>query len=251
LKKMTRTWLSAAAALLLGTAAAGAAEPQIVLLKLDDCSGPFPRYRETAEFILKEGLKVNFGVFGSALEKNPAGFDAWLNAMVKTGAVEFWNHGYGGFGHAKENQEGTPEEIRARIFKTQDLSAKILPRPFAAFGPHAGGMNEAAWQALADRPEIRLVFASPPPQFKDRFIVASNRVRLDFENLLPDKDKFIANWEQRGKDLPYIVVQTHPNTWTEDRYFEQFKAAVLFLKEKGCRFMTVSEYVATVEAQKR
>lgn len=126
-----------------------------------------------------------------------------------------------------------------------------MPCPFAAFGPHAGGLNEAAWQALADRPEIRLVFASPPPQFKDRFIVATHQVRLDYENLLPDKDKFIANWERKGKNLPCIVVQSHPNTWKEDRHFEQFKGAVLFLKEKGCRFMIVSEYVAMIEAQKR
>ena len=141
-KQFVGKWRSAggsAIAAALFAAAAAAAEPQIVLLKLDDCNGPGPRYRETAEFILKEGLKVNFGVFGSALEKNPEGFDQWMNEMVKTGAVEFWNHGYGGFGHANENQEGTPEEIRARIFKTQDLSAKMLP----GRSPPSGRMRAA------------------------------------------------------------------------------------------------------------
>jgi translation elongation factor P/translation initiation factor 5A len=39
-------------------------------------------------------------------------------------------------------------------------------------------------------------------------------------------------------------MQGHPNQWDEPR-LEAFKTTVLYLKGKGCTFMTASEYLAS------
>ena len=73
-------------------ATVGAADPQIVLFKLDDVSGVYPNYGRVADFALREGIKINFGVFGSALEKDPTVLAAWAAKLKKTSSFEFRNH---------------------------------------------------------------------------------------------------------------------------------------------------------------
>ena len=41
---------------------------------------------------------------------------------------------------------------------------------------------------------------------------------------------------------PYLCLQGHANAWTPDA-FEKFKKIVRYLKAKGCKFMTPSEYL--------
>lgn len=225
-------------------AAVGAAEPQIVLFKLDDVSRVYSNYERVADFAIKEGIKINFGVFGSALEKDDV-LVAWAGKLKKTGSFEFWNHSYGGFGHSKEN-DGTGYETQFKaINRSQELSLQHLGEAFIGFGPHDGGTDADTWKILNDRPEIKLVwFCKPPAGITAKAFVVERRINMEYPTTKMNKAKFIEDYEKSGKSLEYIALQGHPNAWNDDM-FQQFKDVALFLKQKGCRFMTMSEFLAT------
>jgi len=224
---------------------ASAAEPLIVLLKLDDVSGAHARYRQVAEFALAEGIKINFGVFGSSLERENPEYFRWLNELQKTGHFEFWNHGYGGFGHPRENQGTGYEFQREKITRTQELSRRRLGEPFRAFGPHSSAMDDDTFKVFAERPEIRLVFGQIPAGRLPGVFAATNRVPFEFADLKPDLERLKQQFERLAPGRDYIVIQGHPNAWREEADFEAFKGMVLFLKERGVRFMTISEFLET------
>ena len=49
-------------------------------------------------------------------------------------------------------------------------------------------------------------------------------------------------FETSAHKKPYLCLQGHANAWTPDA-FENFKKIVRYLKAKGCKFMTASEYL--------
>lgn len=229
-------------------APASAEEGTIVLLKFDDLSGKAKSHVKVAEWAQKEGIKINFGVFGKSLENPSPEYVQWMKEMVKSGNFELWNHGYGGFGNA-DKTEGVPyEEQRDRIGRTQALSKKHLGEPFVAYGPHAAAMNGDTWKAFLDFPEIKAVFGRPPEDWTGKAFVIRNRVGLEgMPDLKPSKQRLINSWEKVGKGKPYIFVQGHPNAWKTDQDWEEVKGAIQFLREQGCRFMTISEFLKTLD----
>jgi len=230
---------------LLAIAGLCASEAQIVLFKLDDVHGVYPHNQRVVDFALQEGIKINFGVFGSALEKNPTAFVEWITTLKKTGQFEFWNHAYGGFGHGKEN-EGTGYEAQlTAINRTQELSKTLLGEGFIGFGPHAGAMDADTWRVLNDHPEIKLVWGyKPPAGVTGNAFVVERKLNMENPTTKMNKVKFLEAYEAKGKDLEYISLQGHPNAWDDDM-FQQFKDVALFLKGRGCRFMTMTEFLAT------
>lgn len=231
---------------ILACAALAAGEGQIVLFKLDDVHGVYPHNQRVVDFALKEGIKINFGVFGSALEKDPAALVEWLGKLKKTGQFEFWNHGFGGFGHGKEN-EGTGYEAQKKsIGDGQDLSLKHLGEAFIGFGPHASATDADTWKVFNERPEIKLVWFYGPPKdvVPAHAFVVQRKLNMENPTTKMNKAKFLEDYEKKGAGLEYIALQGHPNAWNDDM-FQQFKDVALFLKGKGCRFMTMSEFLAT------
>lgn len=222
-----------------------AADSQIVLFKLDDVHGVYPHNQRVVDFALKEGIKINFGVFGSALENDSSALVEWIGTLKKTGQFEFWNHAYGGFGHGKEN-EGTGYEAQLKsINRTQELSKTLLGEGFIGFGPHAGAMDEDTWKVLNDHPEIKLVWGYKPPKgVTGNAFVVERKLNMENPTTKMNKAKFLEDYEKKGKDLEYISLQGHPNAWN-DEMFQEFKDVALFLKGKGCRFMTMTEFLAT------
>lgn len=231
---------------LLAAAWLGAAEPQIVLLKLDDMHDIYPAYQRVADFAIAEGIKINFGVFGSALEKEDARLIPWIVKMRKTGSFEFWNHAYKSFPSSKENEGTGYEAQRTSIGRSQELSLQRLGEPFIAFGPHAGATDGDTWKVLNEHPEIKLVWYYSPPKgmTADHAFIVERKLNMEQPTTKMNKDKFIADYEAKGTQLEYIALQGHPNAWNDDM-FQQFKDVALYLKGKGCRFMTMSEFLAT------
>jgi hypothetical protein len=227
-------------------AALAAGEGQIVLFKLDDVHGVYPHNQRVVDFALKEGIKINFGVFGSALEKDPAALAAWVDKLKKTGQFEFWNHAYGGFGTSKEN-EGTGYEAQAKsIGRSQELSKQHLGEAFIGFGPHASATDADTWKVLNEHPEIKLVWYYKPPAgttAASAFVV-ERKLNMENPTTKMNRAKFLEDYEKFGKGLEYIALQGHPNAWNDDM-FQQFQDVALHLKGRGCRFMTMSEFLAT------
>jgi peptidoglycan/xylan/chitin deacetylase (PgdA/CDA1 family) len=104
-------------------------------------------------------------------------------------------------------------------------------------------MDEDAWKALAEQPEIRLVFWKIPEGKMPGVFAATHRMPFESAALKPDLQKFKEQYERVVKGRDYIYIQGHPNAWKEEEDFEAFKGMVRFLKGQGVRFMTVSEFL--------
>jgi peptidoglycan/xylan/chitin deacetylase (PgdA/CDA1 family) len=220
----------------------------MVMIKLDDVVAVTPQWQRVVDFLTKEGLKANFGVIGSALEKEDPALIAWVGKLKAAGTIEFWNHGYAGFGHPKEF-EGTGYEAQLRALKrTQELGKLRFGAAFTAFGPHSSGADADTFRALAELPEITLVWQYGPPKGTSvpafRAFVVERRMNLEKPIFVPNPQFVQEQFEKDGKTRDYISLQGHPAAW-DDAKFADFQKAMLYLKGQGCRFVLASEFLAT------
>lgn len=221
----------------------------VILLKLDDIvadkNRPIsPRWQRTLEFIEQEGIKANFGIIGYSLEEDAPAYFAWIRETAARGNIEFWNHGYRNRKSAQEPDEfaGTLQEQTDALQKTQRLAKEKLGLTLKAFGAHWSKTNEHTAAALATCPEIRFWFCEPGNRTQPgQTALITNR--LEQPTFVPNPQnmqKVLERWKE-----PYLVLQGHPNGW-DDQRFADFVTIIRDLKSRGCRFMTMSEYLAAV-----
>ncbi len=240
------------------------ADPQpapVVMLKLDDLvrggkqpdSTVSPRFQRTAEFLETEKIKASFGILVDSLEGECPGYVGWIKQRIAAGYIEIWDHGYYGRfpeelkvdGRTAEN-EGAPAAVQAALFKKSlALVKEKLGVDMVAFGPHTTKVDGATYEALEGISEIRMVwFYGPPKGMKTSKVVIQRLMELERPLFVPNPDQLEENFEAKRTTLPYVAVQGHPNQW-DDKRFEDFKKAVLYLREQGCKFVTPSEYLAS------
>ena len=112
-----------------------AADPQIILLKLDDVIarrvGAKPvsdRWLKVHDYLKANNIKGSFGIITESLEKDNAMYFQWLKDVQAAGLIEFWIHGY----HMKnanepgEFEHGTTEEQRVILAKGEKLAKEML-----------------------------------------------------------------------------------------------------------------------------
>ena len=244
-----------------GRGADEAAKPAapLILLKLDDlahASDPkvavSPRFQRTVDFLAEEKIKSNFGIICETFETDCPAFIAWVKERHASGMIEFWNHGYG-FKFPNPNPAvklaeylgRSSEEQAATLKKSQELVKAKTGIEMRAFGPHAAAIDDNLFPALKTRPEIALVFFYGPTKAMttDR-VVLQRRAELELPIFKPNFANMREHWE-KYKSYDYLALQGHPNSW-DDQGFENFKQIVKFLREQGCRFVTISEYLATL-----
>jgi peptidoglycan/xylan/chitin deacetylase (PgdA/CDA1 family) len=245
--------------------AAEAAGP-LVMLKLDDLvrhgkkpeSTVSPRWQKVADFLKAEGVKANFGIICESLDSDCPGYVAWLKQLTADKQIELWNHGW--YGSLPKDQVtatrlgeflgATAEEQRGLLEKSLHLVQEKTGIAMVAYGPHAaplvGPDAAAAYAALAQVPQYKLVFYyAPPEETTTDKVVVPRLMELEKPLFVPNADNIRSSFEAKGRKVPLITLQGHPNQWDDPR-FEQFAASVRYLKEQGCRFVTVSEYLATL-----
>lgn len=246
-------------------AAAEAGKP-LVMLKLDDLvrSGKTaeatvsPRWQKVTDFLRAEGVKANFGIICESLDGDCPGYVAWLKQLTGDGMIELWDHGW--YGSLPKDQVtavrqgeflgATAEEQRVLLERSFRLVQEKTGIAMIAYGPHAaplaGADAAAAYAALAQLPQIKLVFYyGPPTGTATSVVVAPRLMELEKPLFMPNSANVRASFEAKGHALPLITLQGHPNQW-DDARFAEFAAAVHYLKEQGCRFVTVHEYLATL-----
>ncbi len=248
---------------------AGAAEPTagalVVLLKLDDLvrhgRGPqatvSPRWQQTTDFLEGEKIKASYGLLVESLEGDCSAYLDWIKQRQAKGLIELWSHGwYARFpadlkvnGRTGENV-GAPVEDQAALFrKSLALTKEKLGIDLSAFGPHSTAVDAGTYEALETIPEIRMVwFYGPPKGAKTSKVVIQRLMELERPLFVPNPEQLKEDFEKKRATLPYVAIQGHPNQWDAER-FEKFKQAVLFLRDKGCRFVTPSEYLASQAKQ--
>jgi len=257
---LPQTFILVSAAALAGlvlAAAARAADPAekpaakpaapVVILKLDDVTRDgahgqdpvSPRWQKCVDFLEKEHVKASLGIIGSSLEGDAPAYFKWIKDLNEKGSFEFWNHCYE---NAADRFKGTSlEEQKGALEKTQRLAREKLGITLKAFGVHWSPTDETTEAALAAVPEIKIWFFGPENP-KGKQVSLKRTLNLEQPTFVPNFEKVKADFEKRGKELPYLVLQGHPNQW-DDKRFDDFTKVVKFLKEQGCPFMTASEYV--------
>lgn len=265
--------LAFSAPMLAAAEAAPPAKPPVIVLKLDDLTirnaqSPVPaQWKRLADYIEKNQLKAGFGVIANSLEQGNAAYVDWIKERQARGAIEFWFHGYD---HAAHTEEGTvyneftgrsAEDQLGRFTRSQRLAKDKLGFAFQTFGP-GGGPGKGSFdanthKAIHDAPEMTIWLYPQPLDEAGRKLMAQGKVTIldrvfavNIENPLfvPSVEKLKAGLE-RNPGRPYFVLQGHPMHWDEQRW-EQFAQIVEFLKSQGCPFMTPSEYVRTLAAEK-
>ncbi len=228
-----------------------AAEPQIILLKLDDVvaghigKGPVSsRWQRTADYLKANNIKGSFGVICESLEKDNAAYFQWIKDLQAAGLIEIWMHGY----HMKNATEpgefdhGTFEEQRDILAKSERLAKEKLGFSLPAFGPHWTSTTDATDQALEAVPEVKIWLYGPPkPKFFTRLSI-ERVMGLENPTFVPDPEKFKATYEKAAAKREVLVLQGHPDQWDEKRW-AGFQEIIEFLKSKNVVFMTPSEYL--------
>jgi len=240
------------------SAADQAPKQQVILLKLDDVvaghldfAGPVStRWQRIADYLTTNHIKGSFGVIGESLEKDNPAYFKWIKDIQQAGLIEFWMHGY----HMKkaasepgEFEQGTFEEQKATLEKSQKLSKEKLGFALTAFGPHWSGTTEATDQALESEPDIKIWLYGPKkPKYFSRLSI-DRIMALENPTFVPDPAKFKETYEKVAAKRDVLVLQGHPDQWDDDRW-PGFLEIVEFLKSKNVIFMTPSEYLKVTQS---
>ncbi len=234
-----------------------AADPQIILLKLDDVIarrvGAKPvsdRWLKVHDYLKENHIKGSFGIITESLEKDNALYFQWLKDVQAAGQIEFWMHGY----HMKnasepgEFEHGTAEEQRAILAKGEKLAKEKLGFSLPAFGPHWSGTTEATEEAMEQVPEVTIWLYGPEkPKFYKRLSIP-RVMALENPTFVPDLEKFKTFYETKASKREVLVLQGHPEQW-DDKRWAGFTGILEFLKSKNVEFMTPSEYLKKTQSK--
>lgn len=229
-----------------------AAEPQVILLKLDDVIarrvGTKPvsdRWQKVHDYLKANNIKGSFGIITESLEKDNAMYFQWIKDIHDAGLIEFWMHGY----HMKnanepgEFEHGTAREQQAILEKGARLAKEKLGFDLPAFSPHWSGTTDATDEAMEAVPSIKIWLYGPKkPKFFTRLSI-ERIMALENPTFVPDPVKFKTFYEAKAATEPVLVLQGHPDQW-DDKRWDGFTQIIDFLKSKNVVFLTPSEYAA-------
>ncbi len=233
------------------------AEPQVILLKLDDViarqTGKSPvsaRWQRVHDYLKTNNIKGSFGVITESLEKDDAAYFQWLKDVQAAGLIELWMHGYKMRGPKDQGEfeQGTAEEQRAILAKGEKLAKGKLGFTLPAFGPHWSGTTTATDEALEAVPEVKIWLYGPAkPKHFSRLSI-ERVMALENPTFVPDPEKFKTFYEKAAAMREVLVLQGHPDQW-DDKRWAGFVAIIEFLKSKNVVFMTPSEYLRRVQSK--
>lgn len=243
--------------LLLALTSHAFAEPQVILLKLDDVIarrvGAKPvsdRWLRVHDYLKTNNIRGSFGIITESLEKDNAMYFQWLKDVHAAGSIEFWMHGY----HMKkadepgEFEQGTAAEQQAILEKGARLPKEKLGFDLPAFGPHWSGTTEATDAALEAVPSVKIWLYGPKkPKFFTRLSI-ERVMALENPTFVPDAVKFKSFYEAKAATQPVLVLQGHPDQW-DDKRWAGFMEIIDFLKSKNVVFMTPSEYLKKTQTK--
>ncbi len=226
---------------------ASSSSSQVIVLKLDDVVAykedmpVSPRWQRVTDFLKASNIRASYGVIGFSLEEDNEAYFTWIRNVHNSGLIEFWNHGYRQRKATDKTGEfeGSFEEQKDALQRTQELAKEKLGIELKAFGPHWSGTNEGTAKALEEIPEITMWFYGPASSSK---FVFPRYLTLENPTHVPSCAKFKSAYEKVGHDKTCLALQGHPNSWNDERW-EEFVKIINYLKSKGCVFMTPSQYM--------
>lgn len=249
-----------AATVFAATLATAQTEAPVVILKMDDLTqrgankdkgeAVSENFRVFVDTLRRFEIKASLGIICNSLADGTPEYFAWIKALHEEGIVEFWNHGYTHQEFPRKNNRrhtefanSTLEEQIESIGKGQRLAREKLGFDLTGFGAPFNQIDGTTTKAMESFPEITSWFYGPVQASSDKRRSLERRMDLEAPTLKPNSEQLIDAFNRHGKDLQYIVLQGHPNSWGGKQRAE-FVKCIQFLKEQGCRFMTPSEFLA-------
>ncbi len=210
---------------------------QVVVPKLDDVVAyrdnlpVSPRWQRVTDFLKESNTKGCYGIIGFSLEKENESYFNWIKDLHSSGLIEFWNHGYRNRKATDKTGEfeGSFEEQKDALQRTQKLAREKLGIQLKAFGPHWSGTNEGTAKALEGIPEITMWFYGPSTSSK---FVFPRYLTLESPTHVPNFAKFKSAYEKIGHDKRCLAIQGHPNSWDDQRW-EEFVKIIDYLRSNS------------------
>lgn len=231
----------------------------VVILKFDDLrenEGVRGAMQNVVDYITEKNAKAGIGVIGVSLEDDgtKAAYYDQIKGWVDSGNIEIWSHGYyhSGGNNGPEFNGGTYEEQLKQMTDTNQLMLDKCGVTVSTFGPPYNAMDDTTKEVLKNVPQIKTILFG---QDGEGYLNLTNSVVFEQSGTVDgtwktwlDYGKFVANFTA-NKDKPYLVMQSHPLMWAQDKNSTQHKIfmdQIDYLIAQGVTFMTPSEYHASI-----
>jgi len=218
-----------------------------IIMKYDDLSQEsIEKFKRVADYSIKNNLPVSMGIKGYSLEKRN---DEYLQLckVWNENNIELWNHGYY---HTKEEfSVGSFEEQCTSIRKTQELARHELGIVLTCFGSPHNNSTETTISALREvAPEITDYFFAVDGDSRTNARQLLIRCNMETKPGNIDFDYFLEQY-RICKDMPFMVIQGHPDEWQE-KDFKLNEKIMQFLRDEGNIFVTPHGLPFEVEEHK-
>ncbi|MBE7042388.1 MAG: DUF2334 domain-containing protein [Ruminococcaceae bacterium] len=229
---------------------------QVIVFKFDDLHSTVGthvgKFDKALDFLRDQGIPGTAGVLGKWLEPAKVNPKKYLNQIntVKSWILDghqLWIHGYdhapGEFAALKEVPASSYEKQMEMIAVTYDLMSTVLHYNATCFGASFNQNNEDTITVLNQEfPEIQTVLFMHDTKNRLSAMNLSSESLCEIETQAGEVSSqlFLMRYEY-VKELPYLVIQAHPDQWNEQS-FKELGTIVKFLKSKNCVFMTPEQY---------
>lgn len=227
-----------------GALAAGPVKNQVVLLKFDDLvQENADAFQRVADLLAEEGVPGSFGIIGNSLEGDNQEYFDTIKAWDAQG-IELWHHGY--TSAEKEYLNDDYDAQYESFKKTMDLMKEKCGITMHSFCLPWGNGTDTTLRMLNEFPEITSTLVAPQKNDIMNAVSFDTRANLEISTGKTDYNSFVEQYRLQVSS-PYIVIQCHPAMW-QDSDFDNLRAAIHYLKEKGCVFNTPTAYVDDYKA---
>ncbi|CAN7592358.1 DUF2334 domain-containing protein [Paenibacillus sp. LjRoot56] len=220
---------------------------QWIILKADDLvysedspDGLSPAWNRFFNEMERRGIVASLGLIGNTLENADERFVYRVKHLIEKGH-EIWNHGYDHM-LSKENdqnvvcyefQNTSAEYQLEHLLRTQQLARKRLGVVLRTFGAPGNAIDDHTTKALEAVPDL-MVWLFGRLSSK---AVLERVVDIEHPVIHPNLEAFRQQYEAKGVDKKYLLLQIHPPHWNAAD-FTEFVQVMDYLEQKPVRFIT-------------
>ncbi|MBQ2967883.1 MAG: DUF2334 domain-containing protein [Clostridia bacterium] len=212
------------------------------ILKFDDLGpGTVEAFQKAIDVCEEEGVVASLGLIGKRFndETDPSVYTTIQN--WHDNGFEIWHHG---FEHSPEEYSTyTYEQQKESFGKVLDLIQEKCGITITAFGSPHNNSTELTRDMIEENfPQIKAIMLASY-EGTNNITVLNKQVRLEAATAGVMADyQTVQNRYANRRSGDVIVMQGHPSGWDEEELLK-LKLIIQFLKQKGCIFITPTEYV--------
>ncbi|MDD2798598.1 MAG: T9SS type A sorting domain-containing protein [Bacteroidales bacterium] len=217
-----------------------------ILLKLDDLQskGGTCATIPVLSFLESKQVKAGFGAI--AIKFDAAALNvlkSYIDAKKDDGdqLFEIWNHG---LEHVTDEFSGRTYDYQKSNFDhATQLIKSLLNVQMRTFGTPYNKSDAVTNTVVSEDPNYKVfLLGSTSPAASTGIINLTKRVNMESATGDPTFAYFMTNYEaKKGSYKDYMILQGHPNQWTEAE-IEEVNQIIQFLASEGCEFVLPYDY---------